>query len=113
MTHIPQIQPLHVVRDESGYWTHPDIPEFHEDASAYQQWLKGQGLQIYTCDMFDDLPEAETHPYFEADAAHCLGWEPHPPAGDGWFCLAIQDTDDGPAAFWARRVTDEQREVAA
>jgi hypothetical protein len=112
MTHSPQIQPLNVVRDEGGYWTHPALPDFDEGASAYEHWCKDQGLQIYSIDMVDDLPEGENHPYFEFSSNHCLGWEPQPPTGDGWFCLAISDTEDGPAAFWARRVTDEQREVA-
>jgi hypothetical protein len=33
----------------------------------------------------------------------CRHWEPHRPEGDGWFCLAIHDTDDGPVCWWARR----------
>lgn len=33
------IGPIEAGRDESGYWYHPDIPEFDEGIDAYKAWL--------------------------------------------------------------------------
>jgi hypothetical protein len=40
------IGPVEVVRDEDGYWYHPDIPDFDEDAEAWKAWLEAQGLKV-------------------------------------------------------------------
>lgn len=94
------IGPVDVVRDEDGYWDHPNIPDFDEDAEAWKSWLDAQGLKVIGWHMDSDL---ESHPYWEDGAAHCVGWVPEMPPGDGWFLLGIFDTDDGPYAQWARR----------
>ena len=94
------IGPVDVVRDEDGYWYHPNIPDFDEDADAWRSWLEAQGLKVTGSQMDSAL---ESHPYWEDDAAHCLGWEPETPSADGWFLLGIFDTDDGPYVQWARR----------
>lgn len=39
------IGPVDVVRDEDGYWYHPNIPDFDEDAEALRSWLEAQGLK--------------------------------------------------------------------
>ena len=94
------IGPVDIARDEDGYWYHPNIPDFDEDAEAWKAWLDAQGLKVIGWHMDSDL---ESHPYWEDDAAHCLGWEPETPSGDGWFLLGVFDTDDGPYVQWARR----------
>lgn len=40
----------------------------------------------------------------ESGDPDCSYWEPSKPDGEGWFCLAIYDTDDGPSCWWGRRV---------
>jgi len=40
------------------------------------------------------------------DGGGWLGWEPSKPAGDGWHLIAINDTEDGPMAWWARPVKE-------
>jgi hypothetical protein len=70
------IGPVDVVRDEDGYWDHPNIPDFDEDAEAWKSWLDALGLKVTGWHMDFDL---ESHPYWEDGAAHCLGWEPETP----------------------------------
>ncbi|MNP66760.1 hypothetical protein D3C76_1625040 [compost metagenome] len=94
------IGPVEVVRDADGYWYHPDIPEFDEDAEAWKAWLEAQGLKVIGWHMESDL---EAHPYWDEEACNCLGWEPETPPDDGWFLLGIFDTDNGPYVQWARR----------
>lgn len=47
--------------------------------------------------------DLDGHPY-EYGAAHYNGWNPKSP-GPEWFLMGIFDTEDGPYAQWARRVT--------
>jgi hypothetical protein len=101
---VTLIQPAPVERDVDGWWSHPGIPDFGEDANAYRSWIDAQGLDIkYT--MLEDEPD--DHPayqsYFEDDTPNVAGWNVEPPKGDGWFTLSIHDTDDGPVWVWARR----------
>ncbi|MCO8161024.1 hypothetical protein NJC38_02520 [Pseudomonas sp. 21LCFQ010] len=103
------IGPIEVARDQDGWWYHPDIPDFDEDHDAWKAWLAAQQLKVVGWHMDSDL---ESHPYWDEDACHCLGWEPKkPPTADGlmgvtgdWFLLGIFDTEDGPYAQWACRV---------
>jgi hypothetical protein len=94
-----------VKRDHNGWWWHPDIPDFggDEDPAPYHAWLKDQCLEIKQRSMEGDL---ETHPYWEGTTGceGCVGWDPESP-GPEWFLLGVFDTEDGPHAHWARRVT--------
>ncbi len=91
-----------VDRDKDGWWYHPGIPDFGggEDPAPYIAWTKTQGLELKGWHMDSDL---DGHPY-EDGAAHCNGWNPEPPSHE-WFLMGIFDTEDGPYAQWARRVT--------
>ncbi|WP_256590458.1 hypothetical protein [Pseudomonas sp. Irchel 3A18] len=93
------IGPVEVVRDESGYWGHPDEPNFDENHAAFKAWLVAQGLEVTQWHMDADI--GEPHPYDDG-ATHCLGWEPVAP-GPEWFLLDIFDTEDGPCVSWVRR----------
>lgn len=101
------IGPLPVTRDESGWWTHPDIPEFDEgEEDAYKAWIESQGL-VTTYSLLEH--EDDTHPsyvdYYENSGADVSAWNPSPPSGNDWFPLSIHDTEDGPVFVWARRIT--------
>ena len=101
---VTLIQPMPVQRDETGCWWHPGMPEFDEDHRAeYRAWLDAQGLET-TYGMLQYQPE---HPLYDAWFEHGLNdmssWTPEPPAGEGWFTLWIDDTEDGPIWVWARR----------
>lgn len=111
-THTNLIQPAAVQRDEFGNWYHPDIPVFYgsdestDESPKWEDWLKTQGLEQSKC-MLEW--EDESHPvyqsYFEADDPdpNFAAWGPEPPKGEGWFVLAICDTEDGPCAWFVRR----------
>jgi integrase/recombinase XerC len=106
-----KIEAVEVRREADGSWTHPGMPEFEEDGYAYQggeflsyaAWKDAQGLEIQ-CDNLDGMDE--DHPafaqYWEREEGFSE-WEPKPPAGEGWFLLAISDTEDGPTAWYGRR----------
>lgn len=99
------ITAVEVVRDSDGYWIHPGLPDFDEDAGAYNEWLKAQSLEtsfVWLESERDDLPAFIS--YFKNEDLNISAWEPTPPDGDGWFLICISDTDDGPAACYARRV---------
>lgn len=101
---IKLIQPAPVVRDEYGMFAHPDIPGFDEgDADKCKAWVAAQHLQVKMVQLEYHSDESVSERYFEAGYPDCSYWEPDRPDGEGWFCLAIHDTDDGPVCWWARR----------
>lgn len=99
------VQALPVQRDKNGEWGNPEIPDFGEDISAYNAWLAEQGLET-ECKFLEseDLDHPTYISYFEGGDPCFRDWEPSAPAGEGWFTLAITETEDGPAWVWARRV---------
>ncbi|KTC22487.1 hypothetical protein AO392_18775 [Pseudomonas putida] len=101
---IKLIQPAPVVRDEYGMFQHPDLPDFDEgDGDKCKAWIAEQGLEVGKVSL-EYADEAIADRYFESHDPDCSYWEPYRPDGDGWFCLAIHDTDDGPVCWWGRRV---------
>ena len=99
------IQPAPVERDSEGYWWHPDLTIFEEGQAAESKaWVVQQGLTISKVEMEYEV-DTDTDPFFQDGDSSCAHWEPSKPDGDGWFCLAISCTDDGPICYWARRET--------
>jgi len=100
------LQPAPVERDSDGWWSHPGVPDFHEGQVAeYKAWLLAQSLEIsYSSLEEEDLDHPAYVSYYDQDSASIAGWNPSPPAGDGWFTISIHDTEDGPYWVWARRV---------
>lgn len=102
---IKLIQPVPVSRDEDGMFYHPDMPDFDEgDEEKCKAWVAEQSLQVKMVELEYHSDEAISERYFEAGDADCSYWDPDRPDGDGWFCLSIHDTDNGPVCWWARRV---------
>jgi hypothetical protein len=102
---IKLIQVAPVVRDENGFFQHPDLPDFDEgDGDKSKAWIAEQGLEVAMVSLEYHSDEAVSERYFEAGDQDCSYWEPDRPEGDDWFCLAIHDADDGPVCWWARRV---------
>ena len=92
-----------VRRDENGMFQHPDMPDFEEgDGDKCKAWIAEQGLKVQMVSL-EYADEAIANRYFESHDSDCSYWEPERPDGEGWFCLAIHDTDDGPVCWWARR----------
>ena len=111
---IKLIQPAPIVRDENGMFAHPDMPDFDEgDGDKCRAWVAEQALEVTMVSLEYHSDEAVSERYFEAGDPDCSYWEPDRPDGEGWFCLAIHDTDDGPVCWWARRAPGLQRELNA
>lgn len=93
-----------VVRDEEGFFQHPDLPDFDEgDGEKYKAWIAEQALEVAMAELEYASDQSIADRYFRAGDADCSYWEPDRPEGEGWFCLSIHDTDDGPVCWWARR----------
>ena len=106
MMDVKLIQAAPVARDVVGEWIHPGLPEFDEgDSEKWRAWLVAQGLEIKRYQLED---EPIDHPvyvsYFEDGDGNFADWQGAMPSGDGWFTLAVYDTEDGPTWCWARRV---------
>ncbi|PFG71580.1 hypothetical protein DM05_1944 [Pseudomonas poae] len=100
---IKLIQPTPVVRDDMGSFQHPDMPNFDEgDGEKCKAWIAEQGLAVAMVSL-EYAEEVVANRYFESGDPDYSYWEPEHPDGEGWFCLAIHDTDDGPVCWWARR----------
>lgn len=92
-------------RDANGYWSHPYLPLFPEGLTRERQdaWLKSQQLEARL--VWDE--RFEEHPDPDFGNADISGFEPTPPEGDGWFLLAIEQSEDGEARAWYARPVDE------
>lgn len=111
---IKPIEPVEVVRDADGWFSHPQYmtePEF-----ADVEWLSQQEFDKYTSERgietgitYMELDDDELYDRYVNDGlCECSAWEPSRPAGDGWFVLSIHDTEDGPICVWGRRLQEKQ-----
>lgn len=109
---IELIQPVEVVRDADGGWSHPQLPDFgeaeHIPVEEWQAWLNDQQLECVCVEFEYDAPEELTDAWADDGCAPMAKWEPTKPEGDGWFMLGIWDTEDGPVCYWLRRIAQEQ-----
>lgn len=99
---MPVITAVPVVRDSEGHWMHPAFPHgAAPEECSLAPVFKGLGLEYHGCVMQDtDTPQEIQDECGDGD---CSKWVPEPPAGEGWFLVAIHETEDGPAALWARQ----------
>ena len=80
---------------------HPDLPSWPNDEDeerGISPLVKAQGFELEA--VFGEYPEDD-----DADPDYCAWlaqWEPTPPTGEHWRLVCIQDTEDGPAAFYVR-----------
>lgn len=103
---VELIQPATVQRDERGAWYHPDMPVFNEDGAKFTAWIEQQGLQVARSSLeYEDPSHPVYKSFFEQEDpdTNFGAWVASPPPGEGWFTLAIDDTEDGPQWWWARR----------
>jgi len=86
-------------RDARGFWRHPLYPIFNPNEPASRTvWFAVNGLD--GCGTFLIAPEGQT------TSDDYSAWELKRPAGDKWFLLAIEPTDNGPVAVWGAPVGD-------
>lgn len=97
-----------VVRDDDGFWTHPDYfsPAGDREYGApgeFEQWLQQHQLEYTLHRMADEVTEEVMERYVRSGSPDCRNWTPETPAGPGWFTGSIHDTeDDGPVCVWLR-----------
>lgn len=99
---LTTIKPAIVERDENGYWTHPDFPDFGETIpnSEIAHWLCENQIGYVTQWMEYDAPEDVSNKYFEEGDPDISGWNPECNI-EGAFLLSVHDTEDGPVALFA------------
>ena len=100
------IQAVEVVRDEYGFWTHPQYPAEWDESTTFEEiqtWLDQYQLEYRSIDFESDAPEGLQDAWGETGEADCSKWQPSPPSGEGWFVFAIYDTEDGPVCIWMRQ----------
>lgn len=94
------LAPRKILRDESGWLTHPDYPVCDEGTRA-DSFLEAFGIETAFVGMESDSPDFAER-WHEEGLADCSEWTPAAPAGDGWVLLEIYDTEDGPYALFGR-----------
>lgn len=109
MSTMNLIEPAPVMRDGTGCWWHPDMPEFEEgQGDEWRAWQAEQQLDLrYACLDGEDMDHPVYIAVFDEGGCDFSAWEPTAPAGEGWFTLCIGDTEDGPQWCWARRMAPE------
>ncbi|MDM1760656.1 MULTISPECIES: hypothetical protein [Acinetobacter] len=109
---INQLKPEEVIRDKCGFWVHPILNEYLCNLlgdrecmteSEHSTMLIHFNINVRCSAMEWDCTEELADKYWgEGDVDAVKEWQPTPPKGDGWFLIAINDTDDGPVAWWAK-----------
>ena len=105
----PLLQKISVIRDEDGYFMHPDLAHFWRvemndaECCTPQQWEdleRRAGIKTQTAYL---ETESMDHPayvsYFDNGDLNISAWDPSPPSG--WWLIEICDAEDGPFAVWA------------
>ena len=89
-----------VVRDECGFWIHPELPNFDESTTTEQLelWFEGHGLGHTQVLLTDQMDESEWANDGEIEAVK--KWEPKSEMPDS-FLVGIWDTEDGIVASFA------------
>lgn len=95
------IEPLQVIRDDMGCWTHPAWPDDGDECAILKSWFAEHGLEFFIVELENDNEELAGR-WFEDGLCDCTTWEPTMPDGDGWFIFSIHDTEDGPICVWVR-----------
>ncbi|WP_354675099.1 hypothetical protein [Cupriavidus alkaliphilus] len=98
------VLPVPVERQPDGTFWHPALPPMKDEIFRLDWFAYANGMEAKCVAMNEaDLTPAVLARYeADATAGDFSGWEPQRPAGKGWFCLAIYDTEDGPHAVFVR-----------
>lgn len=113
------ITEIPVTFTKSGEFSHPGIPKSWDESTTQTEinaWLAEQQITQYLqIDLIDAL--ADNRDISEEKAAELVAeWQrtgdlrllPVPrPVGEGWFLIAIYDTEEGPFAWWVTRHTEQ------
>lgn len=112
---MPKLIPVEVLRDETGTWSHPDFKKYwnehlhkveHPSKEDWQALLDYFGIEVIKVDMENDAPDDVLNRYFDLEEIEAMkDWQPTAPNDLAWFVIAINHTDDGAAAWFARAST--------
>lgn len=93
-----------VVRDDYGFWIHPELPDFDESTTTeqFELWFKDHGLGHTQVLLADQMDESEWSDCGEMEAVK--KWEPKSEMTDS-FLIGIWDTEDGVVASFAYPLT--------
>lgn len=94
-------------RDEYGFCFHSALNKSEEEDITKIPEAEGMEFRFVSfesdaSDELQDLYQGNAGLESEGWQDAVLAWNPLPPKGDGWFLLAIYDTDDGPYACFTR-----------
>lgn len=102
---MKQINPATVMRDENGYWMHPQLPDFSTspDLGEIQKWLTSQNITATRLIALLEQPMLPHHIIEAAQLSGDISKVPLPELSRTWFLLGIINHDDGPKAWYATR----------
>ena len=95
------IQQALVLRDECGFFHHPDFPKWDEGepVESIVDWFKNNGGGHYVDRLEDSATEEMVNAWFDDYAHDCTPWQPTCEL-EGSFILSIHDTEEGPVALF-------------
>lgn len=105
MSRTVKLAAVPVVRDENGYWYHPDAPWDEIEEQPIARYFKPHGYEA-SCVLLQEVMDEDEEPlksYVENGEVNVSAWTPKLPEGEGWFLLCITDSEDGPFAMWLLR----------
>ncbi|MCA8213694.1 hypothetical protein LGN20_07230 [Burkholderia cepacia] len=104
----PILQKIPVVRDQDGYFIHPDLRHFWTvtmdgaEHCSKDRWAALEAQAGIKTSIYYLESEPEDHPavqaYWERGEGACQ-WDPKPEPG--WWLIEIGDSEDGPYAAYA------------
>ncbi|MCE2571660.1 hypothetical protein [Motilimonas eburnea] len=96
------IQPVEVVRDENGFFFHPELPNWDEGTTPeeFEQWRQANNVSLLTVSMENSYDDDFVEAWFNGEVNDCTPWQPFVDVANA-FILTINDTEDGPCAVFA------------
>lgn len=95
-----------VTRNEEGYWIHPAL-EHYEGEVIYRDIPELAGMTLTA--IYGDEDDPILADYWDNGDTDISAWTCHAKIDGGWFLIAIDDSEDGPYALYARAKQDEIR----
>ena len=108
---INQLKPAEVVRDQYGYWSHPEYTKYWDEVigkgaehCTTEQWnALERELNIETIRKSLELEDSKVWQKY-VESSDASDWQPVKPNGD-WFLVSIFCNEDGAFATWAKEKT--------
>ena len=107
---INQLKPADIVRDESGFWSHPEFSDYLEKHHENQEWIsqaEWDELKLYfniqTVNIYLESSVSEDDWEQMMDDCDLSIWDPIAP--NGFFLIDINFTEDDAVAIFAREIT--------